>query len=151
MLVFLSVPTHLIVRPSMLADSTRPCLAWSMNSEYDTASRVVWRASNCFTTVSTTRPMTSQIPTFFKRLFNVILQTPRGDLRQEHSILDLTGPSRHAIYLRQIVANRRHFAETLADQINLAAPVAGRLGLSYVTLVEMDLHFALEFREPRAL
>src|SRR6266581_1713927 len=79
MLVFLSVPTHLIVRPSMVADSTRPCFAWSMNSEYDTASRVVWRASNCLTTVSTTKPMTSQIPTFFKRLFNVVLRAPGGD------------------------------------------------------------------------
>src|SRR5512139_1076867 len=41
-----------------------------MNSEYGIVSRVVWRESNCFTTVRTTSPITSQMPMFFKRLFN---------------------------------------------------------------------------------
>ena len=66
---FLSVDTHLIVRPSTLADSTLPLFAESMNSEYDTESFVPWRESNCLTTVSTTRPITSQMPTVFIKLF----------------------------------------------------------------------------------
>src|SRR4029453_3957337 len=41
-----------------------------MNSEYGTESLLPWRASNCLTTVRTTRPMTSQMPMFFNRLFN---------------------------------------------------------------------------------
>jgi hypothetical protein len=39
---------------------------------------VVWRASNCLTTVNTTRPMTSQMPTFLSKLFNAIFQAPRA-------------------------------------------------------------------------
>src|SRR5205823_1500820 len=66
---FLSVDIHLIVRPSTLADSTLPLFAESMNSEYDTESFVPWRESNCLTTVSTTRPITSQMPTVFIKLF----------------------------------------------------------------------------------
>src|SRR6185369_9793333 len=48
-----------------------------MNSEYGTVSFDDWRESNCLTTVSTTSPITSQMPTFLSRLFNV---TPCGSL-----------------------------------------------------------------------
>ncbi len=73
---FLSADTQRIVRPSTVADSTPPDFALSMNSEYETVSFVVWRASNCFTTIITTSAMTSQMPTFLSRLFKV---TPCGE------------------------------------------------------------------------
>ena len=144
-----------------------------MNSEYGTASLRPWRASNCLTTVSTTRPITSQMPIFLSRLFNVAPRDafvrgppPSFPIRCDGSYLDaptvrfypFSGSAASfvpagCLDLTTFVRNTAtHSAfETLADQVDLAAPVPRRLGLPYVNLREMRFQRTPELDESFAL
>src|SRR5580693_8881494 len=124
-----------MVRPSIDADSIRPSLACSMKSEYGTASFVPGRASNCLTTVRTTRPTTSQMRRFLSRLFNVL---PSGAFRRipcNSSRIGAPAPALGSLLRR---------AEALADQKNLPTAVAGCLRLAHVGLVEVRGKGALQ-------
>src|SRR5436190_5813133 len=143
-----------------------------MNSEYGTASLGPWRASNCLTTVSTTRPITSQMPMFFRRLFNAAPRDAlRASTRRTFAIRcggaawmrpqfdSIRSGQTQPVSCQSGVSDRRRLFrklhssafQALADQIHLAAAVAGCLRLPYVDLRKMRFQRTPKLRKSLAL